>query len=336
MTILCVATYLKGEAFLLECRRQGWTVLLLTADTLIDAAWEGRAQLTPKTLTPELDSAVNESIELLDSGQARVADPSATDDAAFEGQTFVPAGTTVGSTHKPPLSDNQKALKAAGIRLREAWDRALNLHDLFVESYKAPAKWNIPYHFEARHVGVSVPQSAIDSLARDVKPAQPESRYFSLRARADRLDDENAVQNLQHAYGYYLDRKMWQDVADLFAADGSLELANRGAYVGPERIAGALAALFGPPPLRHGELFDHIMLETVVTVAPDGLKASARTVQLGQLGLVGQFALPGIGGSDAHTVAEVGRGATRFADEIRSTAELVETLRLGRYEAVRV
>jgi 2,3,4,5-tetrahydropyridine-2-carboxylate N-succinyltransferase len=41
----------------------------------IDAAWEARAQLTPKTLTRELNDAVNECIELLDSGQARVAEP---------------------------------------------------------------------------------------------------------------------------------------------------------------------------------------------------------------------------------------------------------------------
>src|SRR5262245_65761007 len=38
-TILCIATYLKGEAFLRECREQGCRVLLLTADTLADAAW---------------------------------------------------------------------------------------------------------------------------------------------------------------------------------------------------------------------------------------------------------------------------------------------------------
>jgi 2,3,4,5-tetrahydropyridine-2,6-dicarboxylate N-succinyltransferase len=43
--------------------------------TAIDAAWEGRAQLTPANLTGELDAAVNECIELLDSGKARVAEP---------------------------------------------------------------------------------------------------------------------------------------------------------------------------------------------------------------------------------------------------------------------
>jgi biotin carboxylase len=43
MTILCVATYLKGEPFLRECRAAGSTVLLLTSDGLIDAPWPREA-----------------------------------------------------------------------------------------------------------------------------------------------------------------------------------------------------------------------------------------------------------------------------------------------------
>src|SRR6185503_15829775 len=39
LTILCIATYFKGERFLHECRRLGCTVLLLTVDSLADAAW---------------------------------------------------------------------------------------------------------------------------------------------------------------------------------------------------------------------------------------------------------------------------------------------------------
>jgi biotin carboxylase len=39
MTILCIATYFKGDAFLRECRLQGCTVLLLTTDTLVGADW---------------------------------------------------------------------------------------------------------------------------------------------------------------------------------------------------------------------------------------------------------------------------------------------------------
>ena len=39
LTILCVATYEKGQEFLRECKRQGCRVLLLTTDTLRDADW---------------------------------------------------------------------------------------------------------------------------------------------------------------------------------------------------------------------------------------------------------------------------------------------------------
>ncbi len=43
MTILCIATYFKGDAFLRECRRQGCTVLLLTTDALVGAEWPREA-----------------------------------------------------------------------------------------------------------------------------------------------------------------------------------------------------------------------------------------------------------------------------------------------------
>jgi len=39
MTILCIATYFKGEPFLRECKALGCTVLLLTTDKLIAAEW---------------------------------------------------------------------------------------------------------------------------------------------------------------------------------------------------------------------------------------------------------------------------------------------------------
>ncbi len=83
---------------------------------------------------------------------------------------------------------------------------------------------------------------------------------------------------------------MWDDVTDLFADNGSLELAQRGIYIGKAHIRRALDVFFGPSPLRAGELFDHINLATVVTVAPDGRTAGARTSQLSMLGLNGDYA----------------------------------------------
>ena len=43
LTILCIATYEKGQEFIRECKQQGCTVLLLTVDTLKDAAWPREA-----------------------------------------------------------------------------------------------------------------------------------------------------------------------------------------------------------------------------------------------------------------------------------------------------
>ena len=38
-TILCITTYEKGQEFMRDCKRQGWRVLLLTAEKLRDADW---------------------------------------------------------------------------------------------------------------------------------------------------------------------------------------------------------------------------------------------------------------------------------------------------------
>jgi 2,3,4,5-tetrahydropyridine-2-carboxylate N-succinyltransferase len=43
--------------------------------TTIESAWEQRAQINPKSVSADLDAAINESIELLDSGKARVSEP---------------------------------------------------------------------------------------------------------------------------------------------------------------------------------------------------------------------------------------------------------------------
>ena len=46
------------------------------------------------------------------------------------------------------------------------------------------------------------------------------------------MNDEDKVANLQNAYGYYTDRKMWDDATDLFTDDAVLELADVGIYEG--------------------------------------------------------------------------------------------------------
>jgi hypothetical protein len=156
--------------------------------------------------------------------------------------------------------------------------------------HRAPPKWDVPYHFEAAHVGLTIPESALNALAAPPSNVSAGARLAQLAGRIEKMNDETQVQNLQHSYAYYMDRKLYDDMTDLFTDDGSLEIAQRGVYVGKTRIRRAIETFYGPTPLVNGELFDHINVSTVVTVAADGQSASARTSQLSQLGRNGQYA----------------------------------------------
>ncbi len=60
-------------------------------------------------------------------------------------------------------------------------------------------------------------------------------------------------------------------------------------------------------PWYAAKLFDHILLGTVVTVAPDGTHAAARSTQLGQLGMVGKGAQWELGVFENRFVKEGGK-----------------------------
>jgi biotin carboxylase len=53
MTILCMSSYEKGQEFIREAKRQGWRVLLLTAEKLKDASWP-RDHIDEVYLMPDL------------------------------------------------------------------------------------------------------------------------------------------------------------------------------------------------------------------------------------------------------------------------------------------
>jgi hypothetical protein len=117
----------------------------------------------------------------------------------------------------------------------------------------------------------------------------PAARLAAYRERVDRLEDQNAIENLQASYGYYFDKGLWSDVADLFTAKGSFEYGQRGVYIGKEHIRRALL-LFGPRGLAPGHLNNHMQLQAVIIVAPGGKTATARwrgMVQLAQPGANG-------------------------------------------------
>jgi hypothetical protein len=114
-------------------------------------------------------------------------------------------------------------------------------------------------------------------------PAQTQSALTRLAASVARLEDENAIENLQRAYGFYVDKAMWKEVADLYADDGTLEIGGRGVFVGKQRILQYLTWL-APGGLTRGLLMNHLQLQPIVDVAPDGQTAKGRWRFLAEVG----------------------------------------------------
>src|SRR5215469_5324015 len=149
------------------------------------------------------------------------------------------------------------------------------------------SKWELPTHYAAQSVGDPAPAGAsvnADASLASANLGQLQQRYRDLALRARQLHDEAGVLNVQHTYGYAFDLKDWAAVANLFANDGTLELGQRGVYVGKDRIRKALGVLEGES-LADNEVHDHLQLATVVHVAPDGKTANARGVQLSVTGV---------------------------------------------------
>jgi hypothetical protein len=134
----------------------------------------------------------------------------------------------------------------------------------------------IPYHFTLTESGIPLPPAA--------QPA-PKSRatLAALEQRVAALNDEDKVRNLQHAYGYYVDRRMWDDVVDLFAKDGIVEIVGVGTFKGAEGVRKAMERM-GPAGLKQGIFNDHPIFDTIVSVQPGGSEAITRGLELGQIG----------------------------------------------------
>lgn len=116
-----------------------------------------------------------------------------------------------------------------------------------------------------------------------------------LERRLQRLEDIEAIKVLQRSYGYFLDKGLWADMADLFAADGEIEIGGRGVYVGHSRIHAFLRDVMGrgEDGLNHGQLLNHMQLQGVVSLEEGSDRAHGRWrawIQSGQFGERAEFA----------------------------------------------
>ena len=112
-----------------------------------------------------------------------------------------------------------------------------------------------------------------------------EAEIDALTRRIEKLEATRAIKKLQRAFGFYVDRGLWGEAADLFADDGTIEIGLDGVYVGKERIREYLKRLHGNHEgLIYGQLNEWVTLQPAVFVAPDGRSATARWRDLGMLG----------------------------------------------------
>ena len=115
--------------------------------------------------------------------------------------------------------------------------------------------------------------------------ASVDREIAELTQRVERLEGHRAVKKLQRAFGYYVDRGLWGEAADLFADDGTIEIGLDGVYVGRERIEEYLRRLHGGQEgLVYGQLNEWITLQPAISIADDGRSATARWRDQGMLG----------------------------------------------------
>ena len=105
-------------------------------------------------------------------------------------------------------------------------------------------------------------------------------RLQALERRVALAEDRQEIERLQYIYGYYIDNRMWGEMAELFCEQQpSIEIGRRGRYVGKARVLRFLTEVLGGGRwgLERDEIINHMQLQPVITVADDGCSARMRS-----------------------------------------------------------
>jgi hypothetical protein len=97
------------------------------------------------------------------------------------------------------------------------------------------------------------------------------------------LNEEDAVRNLMHAHGYYVDQRMWSDVVDLHTENTTVRIGNETALGGKAGVRQILERM-GPEGLKQGINNDHPIFDMIVEIAENGREAIARGIEVAMLG----------------------------------------------------
>lgn len=102
----------------------------------------------------------------------------------------------------------------------------------------------------------------------------------ALKRDVAQLRDEAEIRRIQYMYGYYDDYRDWDRLIDLFAdEDCSVEIGSRGKYSGKAQVGRFFREVIGQNRsfLIKNEIYNHLQLQMVITVDPDGHHARARS-----------------------------------------------------------
>jgi hypothetical protein len=133
--------------------------------------------------------------------------------------------------------------------------------------------------------------AALLACAAPAHAATPDEQIAELTLRVEKLEGTRAIKKLQRAFGFYIDRGLWGEAADLFTDDGTIEIGIDGVYQGKARIREYLMRLHGGQDgLIYGQLNEWVTLQPAISVAADGMSATARWRDLGMLGQYKQHA----------------------------------------------
>lgn len=110
---------------------------------------------------------------------------------------------------------------------------------------------------------------ALPALAQNTEAEALAAEIAMLEAQITQLEAENDIENLQRIYGFYIDKNLWTQAADLFTDDATYEVGGSGVYVGKDNILAYLqsAGYEGP---TAGVLNEHMQLQPIIHVMGDG------------------------------------------------------------------
>jgi biotin carboxylase len=159
LTILCIATYFKGDAYLRECRRLGCTVVLLTVDSLADAAWPRDAIDEIHTIRRDAsDADIRRRVDAI-AARHRIDRIAALDDfdvetgAMLREHLQVPGiGRTVASGFRDKLAMRMRA-RAIGLRVPE-FSPVFNDQELHDFTGRVAPPWVLKPRSSAAAIGI--------------------------------------------------------------------------------------------------------------------------------------------------------------------------------------